>query len=84
MIRTYCDGPMLSASLRNVSAATSNASSAVPISRERADSYASVLTHSVDRDNYVSVAHPLQSISYHAQSRPMLNRSQASVSVVYR
>ncbi|XP_065205756.1 rho GTPase-activating protein 26 isoform X2 [Planococcus citri] len=76
--RTYCDGPMLSASLHNVATATNNSSSSAPSSRDRADSYASMLTHSVDRDNYVSVALPLQTKVYHSQSRPMLNRAPAS------
>lgn len=77
VIRTYCDGPMLSASLHNLTAVSSanNANLPVSMARDRSDSYVnSSLAHSVDRDSYVSVCHPLQAKSYLSQPRNMLNR----------
>lgn len=73
---------MLSASLHNVAAASSASSGNLPVSvaRDRSDSYVSSLAHSVDRDNYVSVSHPLQAKSYLSQPRQMLNRTPGSVS----
>jgi len=74
---------MLSVSLHNVAAASSTGGTnlSVATARERSDSYVSSLPHSVDRDNYVSVSHPLQAKSY-LQQRQTLNRGSGPVSIV--
>lgn len=75
---------MLSASLHNLTSvsSTNNPNLPVSVARDRSDSYVnSSLAHSVDRDSYVSVCHPLQTKSYLSQPRSMLNRPPIPVSI---
>ncbi|KAK7602050.1 hypothetical protein V9T40_009491 [Parthenolecanium corni] len=69
VIRTYCDGGPLTASMQNLTVSS--------MSRERLDNYSSTV-HNVERDTYATISHPLQAKSYHSPSKDIFSRVPTS------